>query len=473
MKVTVRIPAPLRRFTDNHAAVIVSADTVKEALKEVDSKYQDLASHLYGDEGRLRNFVNVYVRGVDIRYMEGMETRLEENDEVMIIPSIAGGKENNSVFERDDYIRYSRHFSLPEIGLEGQHKLKDASVLIIGVGGLGSPVSIYLAAAGVGHLGLVDFDIVDLSNLHRQILFSSQDVNQPKLKIAKERLESISPKTNVTTYEEPLTSNNAMKIFENYDIVVDGTDNFPTRYLVNDVCVFQGKPNIYGSIFRFDGQISIFYAKEGPCYRCLYSEPPPPGLVPSCAEGGVLGVLPGIVGSLQATEAIKWITGAGKSLVGRLLLFDALSMAFREVKLQKDPDCLVCGAHPTITEPIDYEGFCGVSSTQETIAVPEIYVQEVKQKLDRKEDFLILDVREPWEREIAQINGALFIPMNSVLSRLKELDPSKEIVIHCRTGQRSASVTQSLIKEGYSNVKNMVGGINAWTTEVDPNLNLY
>ena len=473
MKVTVRIPAPLRRFTDNHPAVIVSADTVKGALKEVDSQYQDLAAHLYGDEGKLRNFVNVYVRGVDIRYLEGMETRLEENDEVMIIPSIAGGKENNSVFEQDDYIRYSRHFSLPEIGLEGQHKLKDSSVLIIGVGGLGSPISIYLAAAGVGHIGLVDFDVVDLSNLHRQILYSSQDVNQPKLKIAKERLESISPKTKVTTFEEPLTSSHAMRIFEDYDIIIDGTDNFPTRYLVNDVCVFQGKPNIYGSIFRFDGQISIFYAKEGPCYRCLYSEPPPPGLVPSCAEGGVLGVLPGIVGCLQATEAIKWIIGAGQSLIGRLLLFDALSMTFREVKLQKDPDCLVCGEHPTVTEPIDYEGFCGVSGTQETIAVPEIYVQEVKQKLDQEEDFLILDVREPWERDIAQISETLFIPMNSVHSRLEELDPSKEIVIHCRTGQRSAAVTQYLIKQGYPRVKNMVGGIKAWTIEVDTSLNMY
>ena len=473
MKVTVRIPAPLRRFTENQAAVIVSADTVKGALEAVESQFEDLGPNLYDDDGELRNFVNVYVRGIDIRTMEGMGTPLKENDEVMIIPSIAGGEGNGSVFDRDDYIRYSRHFSLPEIGLDGQRKLKEASVLIIGVGGLGSPISIYLAAAGVGHIGLVDFDVVDLSNLQRQILYSSHEVSQPKLKIAKERLESLNPKVHVATFEEPLSSSNAMQIFEDYDIVIDGTDNFPTRYLVNDVCVFQGKPNIYGSIFRFDGQVSVFYASEGPCYRCLYAEPPPPGLVPSCAEGGVLGVLPGIVGSLQAAEAIKWITGAGQSLLGRLLLFDALSMTFREVKLQKNPDCVVCGEHPAVTEPIDYEGFCGVSGTQETVSVPEIYVHEVKQKLDLGEDFLILDVRELWERQVAQIDEAIFIPMNSVRSRLAELDPVKEIVVHCHTGQRSAAVTEYLIKQGYSKVRNMVGGIKAWTMEVDPSLNLY
>lgn len=376
-------------------------------------------------------------------------------------------------FNREEVLRYSRHFSLPEIGMEGQRKLKEASVLVVGAGGLGSPISMYLAAAGVGCIGLVDFDVVDLSNLQRQILYSSEDVGQPKLKRAKDRLEGLNPGVHVETYEEPLTSANAMEIAAHYDIIIDGTDNFPTRYLVNDISVFLGKPNVYGSIFRFDGQVSLLYAKEGPCYRCLFSDPPPPGLVPSCAEGGVLGVLPGIVGSLQAAEAIKWITGAGEPLIGRLLLFDALSMTFREVKLPKNKDCVVCGETPTVTEPIDYEGFCGMSATAEEVAIPEIEVHEVKEKLDRNEDVTILDVREPWEWQIAHLEGALFIPMNSVCSRLDDLDPSREIVIHCHTGQRSAAVTEFLMNRGYTRVKNMAGGIKAWTLQVDPTLMLY
>jgi adenylyltransferase/sulfurtransferase len=377
------------------------------------------------------------------------------------------------VFERNEYIRYSRHFSLPEIGLDGQRKLKEASVLLIGAGGLGSPASLYLAAAGVGHIGIVDFDVVDLSNLQRQILYSSQEVNERKLKVAKERLQGLNPHVEISTFEESLSSSNAMQIFADYDTVIDGTDNFPTRYLVNDVCVFLGKPNVYGSIYRFDGQVSVFHAKEGPCYRCLYAEPPPPGLVPSCAEGGVLGVLPGVVGSLQATEAIKWITGAGQPLIGRLLLFDALSMSFREVKLWKNPHCVVCGQSPTVTAPIDYEGFCGVSSTSEAVRVPEIDVHEVKRKMDRGDDLVLLDVRESWEWEISHIDQAIQIPMNTVPSRLEELDPSDEIVVHCRTGQRSADVTELLIQHGYSNVKNMAGGINTWAMEVNPKLELY
>ncbi|MEE9167956.1 MAG: molybdopterin-synthase adenylyltransferase MoeB [Candidatus Neomarinimicrobiota bacterium] len=473
MNVTVRIPSPLRRFTESEATVRVSAKTVKDALAAVISRHQELGSQLYGDDGNLRRFVNVYIGRNDIRQLKGMHTALSDGDEVMIIPSIAGGKNNGTPFDRHEYLRYSRHFSLPEIGLEGQRKLKDSAVLVVGAGGLGSPVSLYLAAAGVGRIGLVDFDVVDLPNLQRQILYSSEDVGQPKVQRAKERLEGLNPRIHVETYEEPLSSSNAMGIAGGYDIIIDGTDNFPTRYLVNDISVFLGKPNVYGSIFRFDGQVSLFYAKEGPCYRCLFSDPPPPGLVPSCAEGGVLGVLPGIVGSLQAAEAIKWITGAGEPLIGRLLLFDALSMTFREVKLQKNEDCVVCGRSPTVTEPIDYEGFCDVSGTGEKVTVPEIDVQKVKEKLDSGEKVTILDVREPWEQEIACLDGALFIPMNSVPSRLEDLDPSREIVVHCHTGQRSATVTEFLMNRGYTRVKNMAGGIKAWTLQVDPTLMSY
>lgn len=379
----------------------------------------------------------------------------------------------NNVFERDEYLRYSRHFSLPQIGLKGQAKLKAASVLVIGAGGLGSPVSIYLAAAGVGHIGIVEFDTIELSNLQRQVLFTTAEVGQPKLATAQKRLQALNPHIEVTPYDEPLSAANAERIFTGYDLVIDGTDNFPTRYLVNDVCAFQGIPNVYGSIYQFDGQISLFHAAEGPCYRCIYPEPPPPGLVPSCAEGGVLGVLPGIVGSLQAAEAIKWITGAGESLLGRLILFDALAMSFKTVKLQKDPNCPVCSENPTITRPIDYEGFCGLSSTGETVSSPGLTVHEVKEKLDRDGDVIVLDVREDWERDIAHLEGALPIPMNEIPNRLQELDPTKEIVVYCHTGRRSDTVANFLIKEGFTQTVNMLGGIRAWTMEIDPELNPY
>lgn len=473
MSVTVRIPSPLRGFTGDRARVIVEGETVQEILDTLVSEYQELRAHLYGQDGNLRNFVNIYVRGSDIRTLKGLSTSLRDGDEVMIIPAIAGGNRENSKFDRQETLRYSRHFALPEIGMEGQLKLKEASVLVVGAGGLGSPASFYLVAAGVGHLGLVDFDRVELSNLQRQILYGSSDVGQSKLDVAERRLADLNPNVDITLHPEPLTSGNALDIVRDYDVVIDGTDNFPTRYLVNDVCVFQGKPNVYGSIFRFDGQVSVFDASRGPCYRCLYPDPPPPGLVPSCAEGGVLGVLPGIIGSLQATEAIKWITGAGDTLTGRLLLFDALSPSFQEVSLKKDPDCVVCGDHPTVTEPIDYEGFCGVSGTAETVTVPEISVAEVKEKLQNGDRPVILDVREPWEWEIAHIKEALFIPMREVPSRLEELDPSEEIVVHCHVGPRSARVTEYLIKRGYTKVKNMAGGIKAWTLEVDPSLVHY
>jgi sulfur-carrier protein adenylyltransferase/sulfurtransferase len=376
---------------------------------------------------------------------------------------------------REEVLRYSRHLIMPEVGMDGQLKLKQARVLTIGAGGLGAPLGLYLAAAGVGHLGIVDFDVVDFTNLQRQVTFSTTDVGRPKSEAAKERLAAMNPAIEITTHETRLTSENALDLFKDYDIIVDGTDNFPTRYLVNDACVLLGKPNVYGSIFRFEGQVSIFGAPNGPCYRCLYPEPPPPGLVPSCAEGGVLGVLPGIVGSLQAVETIKLILGAGDPLVGRLLLFDALGMKFRELKLKKNPDCPLCGANRTITKLIDYEEFCGIRGEEAPAplsTVPEITPRELKQRLDRGDDLFVLDVREPHEYQICNINGYL-LPLGDLPRRVNELDSSREIVAHCRSGKRSADAAEFLRKAGFRKIWNLKGGILAWSDEVDPSMPKY
>jgi len=361
------------------------------------------------------------------------------------------------------------------VGMEGQQKLKAARVLCIGTGGLGSPLALYLAAAGVGTLGLVDFDVVDFTNLQRQVIHFSSDVGRPKLESAKEKIAAINPYVNVKTFETRLTSENALRIFADFDIIVDGTDNFPTRFLVNDACVFTGKPNVYGSIFRFEGQASVFGAKDGPCYRCLYPEPPPPGLVPSCAEGGVLGILPGLVGLIQATEAIKLILGKGEPLIGRLLLVDALGMRFRELKLRKNPDCAVCGKHPTVTKLIDYEEFCGLRGQEQPVAttgIPEISVEELKRRLDAKDDLFILDVREPHEYQICNLNGYL-VPLNDLPKRVHELDPSKDMVVHCRSGGRSAKAVEFLRQAGFSKAKNLAGGILAWADKIDPKVPKY
>jgi adenylyltransferase/sulfurtransferase len=376
---------------------------------------------------------------------------------------------------RDEVLRYSRHLIMPEVGMDGQLKLKQARVLMIGAGGLGAPLGLYLAAAGVGHLGIVDFDVVDFTNLQRQVTFSTTDVGRPKSEAAKERLAAMNPAIEIPTHETRLTSENALDLFKDYDIIVDGTDNFPTRYLVNDACVLLGKPNVYGSIFRFEGQVSIFGAPGGPCYRCLYPEPPPPGLVPSCAEGGVLGVLPGIVGSLQAVETIKLILGAGDPLIGRLLLFDALGMKFRELRLKKNPECPLCGANRTITKLIDYEEFCGIRGEEAPAAVttvPEITPRELKQRLDRGDDLFVLDVREPHEYQICNINGYL-LPLGDLPRRVNELDSSREIVAHCRSGKRSADAAEFLRKAGFRKIWNLKGGILAWSDEVDPSMPKY
>lgn len=376
---------------------------------------------------------------------------------------------------KQEVLRYSRHLIMPEVGMEGQLKLKSAKVLCIGTGGLGAPLGLYLAAAGVGRIGLVDFDSVDFTNLQRQVLFGTSDVGRPKITAGADRLRNLNPEIQIDAYEAHLTSENALDLFKDYDIIVDGTDNFPTRYLVNDACVILGKPNVYGSIFRFEGQITVFGYPEGPCYRCLYPEPPPPGLVPSCAEGGVLGVLPGIVGTIQAAETLKLIIGKGQPLVGRLLLFDALAMKFRELKLRKNPECPVCGKNPTVTKLIDYVQFCGIRGEEAPSTVtniPEITPRDLKSRMDKGDDLYILDVREPHEYQICNLNGHL-IPLGELPRRVHELDSSREIVAHCRSGKRSAEAVEFLQKAGFRKIWNLKGGILAWSDDVDPSVPKY
>lgn len=374
----------------------------------------------------------------------------------------------------EEVLRYSRHLIMPEVGMDGQLKLKAAKVLCIGAGGLGSPLALYLAAAGVGTLGIVDFDLVDFTNLQRQIIHSTDDVGRRKLDSAEESIRGINPYVQVRKFETRLSSDNALSLFRDFDVIVDGTDNFPTRYLVNDACVLTGKPNVYGSIFRFEGQASVLATKEGPCYRCWYPEPPPPGLVPSCAEGGVLGILPGLVGVIQATETIKLILRKGEPLIGRVLLVDALGMNFRQLKLRKNPDCPVCGKHPTITKLIDYQEFCGIRGEEApvTTRVPEIQPEELKQRLDAGDDIFILDVREPHEFQICNLNGYL-IPLGDLPKRVHELDSSREIVAHCRSGVRSAKAVNFLQLAGFRKVKNLAGGVLAWADRVDPKMPKY
>ncbi|MGB8524731.1 MAG: molybdopterin-synthase adenylyltransferase MoeB [Candidatus Acidiferrales bacterium] len=392
------------------------------------------------------------------------------------IPNSPEAGNSSAALSKEEIMRYSRHLIMPEVGMDGQLKLKQAKVLCIGTGGLGAPLGLYLAAAGVGRIGLVDFDTVDLTNLQRQILFDTKDIGRTKIEAATNRLRDLNPDIQIDTFETRLTSENALDILKDYDIVVDGTDNFPTRYLVNDACVILGKPNVYGSIFRFEGQITIFAYPGGPCYRCLYPEPPPPGLVPSCAEGGVLGVLPGIVGAIQAAETLKLIIGKSESLVGRLLLFDALAMRFRELKLRKNPECPVCGEHPTITKLIDYEEFCGIrgeeAASPAQATVPEISPRELKARLDRGDDLFVLDVREPHEYQICNLGG-LLIPLGDLSRRVNELDSSREIVAHCRSGKRSAEAVEFLRSAGFRKVLNLKGGILAWSDEVDASVPKY
>jgi len=381
-----------------------------------------------------------------------------------------------ATLNKDEILRYSRHLIMPEVGMEGQVKLKGAKVLMIGAGGLGAPLGLYLAAAGIGRIGMVDFDIVDFTNLQRQVIHGTKDVGKKKLDSAFESMQDINPYVQLDRFEVALTSENALDIIKDYDIVVDGTDNFPTRYLVNDACVILKKPNVYGSIFRFEGQATVFAYEGGPCYRCLYPEPPPPGLVPSCAEGGVLGILPGLIGLVQATETVKLILGIGEPLVGRLMLYDALSMRFRELKLRRNVDCPVCGDHPTIKELIDYHQFCGVPKEPETgvpVASGDIDPTEVKRMLDRGDKFVLVDVREPHEFQICRIPGSTLIPLGELPKRVNELNSADEIVAHCKSGMRSAKAVDFLKQAGFKKVRNMTGGILAWSDKVDPTVPKY
>jgi adenylyltransferase/sulfurtransferase len=375
----------------------------------------------------------------------------------------------------NELARYSRHLILPEVGMDGQKRLKASSVLLIGAGGLGSPLALYLAAAGVGRIGLVDFDLVDFSNLQRQVVHGTPDVGRPKLHSARDRILAINPEVRVDLYEARLTSANALDIFRPYDVIIDGTDNFPTRYLTNDACVLLKKPNVYGSILRFDGQASVFFPPHGPCYRCLFPEPPPPGEVPSCAEGGVLGILPGVVGVIQATEAVKLILGTGETLIGRLLLYDALAMTFRAFKVKRNPNCPVCGDRPTVTQLIDYEQFCGVRGGEVPVSAAdsELTVEDLKRRIDRGEDLFILDVRNPPEYQIGRIPGSTLIPLPDLPQRVRELDPHREIVVHCKSGQRSAKAIQFLREQGFKNLRNLKGGILAWAEKIDPSVPKY
>jgi adenylyltransferase/sulfurtransferase len=478
MSTRVLIPTPLRPYTGQQDAVEAEGATVGEVLAALTSKYSDLKKHLYADDGKLRPFVNVYVNDDDVRYLEKDSTRLKDGDVISIVPSVAGGAPVTEAVRpveltNEEVERYSRHLILPEVGVEGQKKLKAGRVLCVGAGGLGAPAALYLAAAGVGTIGIVDFDAVDASNLQRQIIHGTPDIGRSKLESARDRLQALNPNVNVVMHQTMLTSKNALDLFADYDIILDGTDNFQTRYLVNDACVLLRKPNAYGSIFRFEGQASVFATKDGPCYRCLYPEPPPPGLVPSCAEGGVLGVLPGIIGTTQATESIKLLLGGGTPLIGRLLLYDAWNMKFRELKLRRDPECPVCGDHPTVKELIDYDQFCGVVKPTAAAAeapVPEATVEQLKAQLDANGPIFLIDVREPNEYQICRIPGSTLIPLGQLPQRIGEIAEAaagREILVHCKSGARSAKAVRQLQEAGIA-AKNVKGGILAWIDRIDP-----
>lgn len=478
MSAILLIPTALRQFTDGLSEINAVGKTVGEVLSELATQYPDLRKHLFNNDKVLRSFVNVYINEDDIRKLNGLNTPVSDHDTVMLVPSIAGGSSVQCVdlpeLTHDEITRYSRHLILPEVGVDGQRKLKNSRVLLVGTGGLGAPLAMYLAAAGVGTIGIVDFDFVDESNLQRQIIHGTRDVGRPKIASAKDRIKNINPKVNVISFETRLDSQNALEIIKDFNVVADGTDNYPTRYLVNDACVLLGKPNVYGSVFRFEGQASVFYAEQGACYRCLYPEPPPPGLVPSCAEGGILGVLPGIVGCIQANETIKLLIGGGNPLINRLLIFDAWQMRFRELKLSKEQNCPICGEHPIIRELIDYEDFCGLKKPVEEEPIEEITATELKKRLDEHCDLQILDIREPHELAIGKLPNTKAIPFGQIERRQMELDPSRDTIVVCKIGVRSAMAIRVLREAGYTGrLFNLKDGINAWAHDVDSAIARY
>ena len=486
MAVTVLIPTTLRAYTERKSEIDLDGNTVGEVLQKLVTLYPDSKKSLFDEDGKPRSFVNVFLGETNIKNLNGLDSATKDGDTIMLIPAIAGGSpvdesvipdERTTELSNDEIKRYSRHLLLPEVGVDGQEKLKAAKVLIVGLGGLGAPLAQYLAAAGVGTLGLLDFDNVEVSNLQRQIIHGTRDVGRPKVASARDTIKSINPYVNVTMHNFALTRENALDLFAEYDIIADGTDNYNTRYLVNDACVLLGKPNVSAAIYQFEGQASVYFAKRGPCYRCVYPSPPPPGLVPSCGEGGVIGVLPGIIGTIQANEIIKLIIGGGHSLVGRLLHFDAWNMKFRELKLEKNPDCPICGKNPSITklDSIDYEEFCGLKKKKEEDAeVASIEPKELKRRIDAGEKINIVDIREPHERAIVKFPNAIVIPIGQLARRQDELDASVDTVFICKEGKRSILAVHTIQEAGYKGACfNLKEGINGWSKDVDPTVPQY
>lgn len=490
MAVTLLVPTTLRSFVDGQTDVVLDGNSIEEVLNDLTDRYPETIKPLFDESGKPRAFITFFLNGENIKTLAGLETPVKDGDEIMLVPAIAGGsgatheQKNESVLgERrgesltnDEITRYSRHLLLKEIGVKGQKRLKAASVLIIGVGGLGAPLAMYLAAAGVGKLGLIDFDLVDESNLQRQVIFGTRDVGRPKVAAAKDRLKQINPLVKVETYNYRLTAENAGDIFEDYDVIADASDNYQTRYLVNDTCVLLHKPDVFGAMYQFEGQVTVYYADRGPCYRCMFPAPPPKGLVPSCATGGVVGVLPGIIGTMQAGEVIKLIAGGGDPLIGRLVIFDEWNFKYRELHVCKDPDCPVCGAHPTITEPqdFDYDGFCGLNDDDDEIEIEGIEAKELKERMDRGERLNIVDVREPHERAICKFPEAHPIPIGQLARRIDEFDPEVDTIFICKQGQRSILAARTLIEAGYKGpVYNLKDGTNAWARDVDPSYPVY
>jgi adenylyltransferase/sulfurtransferase len=484
MAVTVWIPTTLRGFTNHTSEVELEGRNVAEVLQALVDEYPDAKQALFDTEGKLRSFINVFVGDTNIKNLQGYETQVRDGDEIVLIPAIAGGAFKGSVLEEgrgekltnDEIMRYSRHLLLKEIGVKGQKKLKASKVLIVGMGGLGTPLAQYLAAVGIGTIGLVDFDEVESSNLQRQVIHRTRDVGRPKVASAKDAIRAINPLVKVETYNVQLNAENAIEIISDYDVVADATDNYKTRYLVNDACVLLGKPDVFGAMYQFEGQASVYYAKEGPCYRCLYPSPPPAGLVPTCAEGGVIGALPGIIGTIQANEVIKLIVGGGSPLIGRLLILDAWKMKFRELKVDKNPDCPICGRHPSITEleEYDYEKFCGLKKPEEEEQFDSIEAGILKKRLDAGEEITIIDVREPHERAIVKFPGAKIIPIGQLARRQNELNPDIDTVFICKEGKRSILAIRTLREAGYQGpMYNLKDGINTWAKEVDPSMPRY
>lgn len=484
MAVTVLIPTTLRGFTKNKSELALEGTNVEEILSALVAECPDTQKALFDSEGKLRSFVNVFVDGKNIREANGFATETADGAEIMLIPAIAGGAASESVIgeregdklSNDEIARYSRHLLLKEVGLKGQRRLKAAKVLIVGMGGLGTPLAQYLAAVGVGTIGLADYDEVDASNLQRQVIHRTRDVGRPKVASAKDAVKNINPLVKVEAHNLQLNAENAMDLISEYDIVADATDNYKSRYLINDACALLGKPDVFGAMYQFEGQASVFYAKEGPCYRCVYSDPPPPGLVPSCAQGGVLGVLPGIIGTIQANEVIKLIVGGGRSLIGRLLVLDAWTMRFRELKLSKNDECPLCGKKPTVTKltEYDYDEFCGLKQEEKEEPIGSIEAKELKRRLDAAEPVTIVDIREPHERAIVKFPAAKVIPIGQLARRKEELNPKIDTIFICKEGKRSILAIRTLREAGYEGpMYNLKDGINTWAREIDRSMPTY